>query len=91
MGLPDGERIAMLEQRMIDQGKTLDDIKGDIKEIKAVLQAQPTLREEVNQVKTELVDVKRNQGTRLWVERAIAGISIPILTILVLSYLDKLK
>ena len=102
MGKPDGERIATVEQHMRDIDSNIIDIRRvmeskfaetarSIDEIKIILQTQPTLREEITQLKIELGEVKKNQGTRLWIERAIAGISIPILTILVLSYLDKLR
>ena len=91
MTRPDGERIATLEQHMLDQDRKLNEIQLDIKEIKLVLQAQPSLREEINQLKTQVIEVKQKQGVRLWVERAITGESGPVLTILVLSYLDKLK
>lgn len=87
----DAERIVRVETKMEDMNSKISDIQSDVKEIKNVLSMQPSLREEINQLRQEIEAMKHRQGTRLWVERAIAGAGFPLLTMLILNYLDKLR
>ncbi len=95
MNVPTGERIAKLEQHMVGQDDKLKEIANDIKEIKIVMQAQANLHEEIANLKVEIKEIKANQGFWRWFAPTLTGFAVaivtPILTLLILNYLDKLK
>lgn len=98
MNKPDGERIATLEQHMVDQDKKLDQIVADVRDVKSVLQVQLSLKTEIVALKEEVVnlkgELKRIQDSRglwSWLVPTLAAIAGSVLTILIISYIDKFK
>lgn len=88
---PDGERIAMLEVHMVDQDKKLDQIVADIKDIKTTLSLQADLRVELNNAFERIRKLENPSPMVTWLKTILLAVGSSILTILVLSYLDKLK
>lgn len=91
MGKPEGERIASLEAHMIDQDRKLEEIATDIKDIKTVLQAQLTLSIEIATLKEQIGSLKKSANIWKVISPAVAAAFATLLTVLMLSYLDKLK
>lgn len=95
---PDGERLATLEARMLDQDKKLDQIVGDIKEIKISLGIYSDFKIQINELKSEVAGLKDRVGQHdkisilwRWLAPTMAAVAGSILTVLIISYLDKLR
>lgn len=95
---PLGEEVAVLQQKVTDFDRTMSNIAGDIRDIKVALQTQNDLKNEIMNLKGNVVslegqitDIRRLNGLWSWIRVVVAGASTSVLTILVASYLDRLK
>lgn len=90
--------MAILQQKVTDFDRTMSNIAGDIRDIKVALQTQNDLKNEIINLKgdvaaleVQVAEQKRSNGLWSWVRIVVAGAGTSILTILIASYLDKLK
>lgn len=83
MARPDGERIATLEQHMVDQDKVLGSIQSDIKEIKVIVTKQDSYE-------SRLVKLENSSNLWKWLSPSLAAILGSILTFLIINYLQQL-
>lgn len=81
---PDGERIASLEQHMVDQDKKLDQIVLEIKEVKMIVTNQMGFEARINKLET-------SSNLWKWLSPSLAAVFGSILTFLIIEYLGKLK
>ncbi len=98
MTRPIGEEVAVLQQKVTDFDRTMSNIAGDIRDIKVALQTQNDLKNEIINLKADIArlevqisEQRRTNGIWSWVRIIVAGAATSMLTILIASYLDKLK
>lgn len=85
------ERLAILETHMTDQDQKLNDIQSDIREIKISLNIQADLKHEISDLKEELITLKKMAWFWRWLSPTLAAAFGSVLTILIISYIDKLR
>ena len=91
MSITEIERIAKLEQHMLDQDQKLNSILTDIKEIKIMLGIQSSLKTEIIDLKDDLNDLKKSTKLWNWLSPTLSAGAATVLTILIASYLGKLN
>lgn len=95
MSLPDGERIAKLEQSVVDLTATVNNVALDVKEIKGSLQNQIVLQGEINNLKSEIVDLKKEIGEAIkrngfwkWFGPTLSAAAGAVLAVLIANFIQ---
>jgi hypothetical protein len=84
MVLPTGERIAGLEQHMIDIDDKLKTMSQDINDIKKILEKEPSLREKVDQL-------EKKAGLWQWLSPTISAAFSSLVTFLIVYYFQNIR
>lgn len=92
MARPDGERIATLEQHMVDQDKMLSSIATDVKEVKLLLNKFDGYETRLKEAENDIQEMKRaRNGLTQWINPLIAAVLASTGTFLVINYLQNSK
>ena len=82
MTKPDNERMAVLEQKVTDLALIVNEIKGDVKEIKAGMTS-------IIDFDKRLKRLEYSSNMWKWLSPSFAAISGSILTFLIIEFLKK--
>lgn len=81
---PAGERIASLEQHMVDQDHKLDQIVDDIKEVKMIITNQLGFE-------SRIAKLEKSGDLWKWLSPVVSAILSGVMTFLALQYLGSLS
>ena len=88
----DGEEIVKLQTQVSELQGDITEIKSDIKMILSNIAATTTqnviLNREVENLRTEIIALKKKEGLWAWLKPTLAAVGGAILTILVTNYIQ---
>lgn len=86
----DQTKIAVLEANMANIAKDISDIKEDVKAIIVQLNRQPSLEQEIIQLKDEIRSVKNSNNLWKWLAPTLTSILSAAVTFLLIKYIEAL-
>lgn len=83
----DGERLAVLEQKVTDLSGKVSEIQIDVKTIITQLAKQASLEMEIAGLKIEVSELKKRDGFGRWISLTVSAVASAVMTFLVIYFL----
>lgn len=83
----DGERLAVLEQKVTDLGGRMSELQIDVKTIINQLAKQPSLEMEIAGLKLQIAQLEKTAGFWKWFSPTLSAIASAVITFLFISFL----